>query len=484
MKEYLFLFILSFSLTTGLFAQDTCRENLEKAIEQLLSDSPFRNNNEIFITLKSCADQGNVDAQSYVGLMLEQGIGVKKNSEQAFGYIYKAANQNHAKAQYNLALMYKKGIGCELSIKDCIEWLERSESNGNDRAAYMLGYMYYKGLGVDQSYHEAIAWFEKSSYPMAQHFLGVFYEMGYGVARDREKALTYLNGNSTKNSTTFLEYIKNEKYDSDESKVYESIDNTLDSTNITYDAIDQVSEQLESSTITLDNTDLEGEWVGKLIEYDESGRIIERLLPIEISFSSGNSGSMEAVILFEGKKFEEKVVFENNNLVVPNFKFSLSKIFNSNPRQSKLTHTIYAMEFTKEYIDGSTFLIAGVDSYIEEWKEPAPPKGLILSKKSDDISEEDQIDIVLNKQTNEFIKLYPVPFDHQLNISFKVANKMSISVELTSVTGADRILIQPMKTVEKGEQSFLINTSHLIEGYYVVRVIANGKLYTKLSAKK
>tara|TARA_B100000809_G_scaffold263060_1_gene315435 strand:- start:1494 stop:1631 length:138 start_codon:yes stop_codon:yes gene_type:complete len=40
--------------------------------------------------------------------------------------------------------------------------------------------MAYKGLGVSQDYYQAVYWFERSEDPMAKHFLGLCYYLGYG----------------------------------------------------------------------------------------------------------------------------------------------------------------------------------------------------------------------------------------------------------------------------------------------------------------
>jgi len=60
---------------------------------------------------QSAAQQGNRDAQLFVGLMYSEGLGVIQDYKEAVRWFLLAAKQGLAKAQYKLALMYDKGQG-------------------------------------------------------------------------------------------------------------------------------------------------------------------------------------------------------------------------------------------------------------------------------------------------------------------------------------------------------------------------------------
>jgi uncharacterized protein len=55
------------------------------------------------------ADQGLAEAQTYLGLMYEKGLGVPKDYQQAAAWFRKAADQGYAIAQNNLGEMYANG---------------------------------------------------------------------------------------------------------------------------------------------------------------------------------------------------------------------------------------------------------------------------------------------------------------------------------------------------------------------------------------
>ena len=60
---------------------------------------------------QSAAQQGNRDAQLFIGMMYSEGLGVIQDYKEAVRWFLLAAKQGLAKAQYKLALMYDKGQG-------------------------------------------------------------------------------------------------------------------------------------------------------------------------------------------------------------------------------------------------------------------------------------------------------------------------------------------------------------------------------------
>jgi hypothetical protein len=55
---------------------------------------------------KPLAEKGDVDAQTNLGLMYQNGWGVPQDDKEAVRWYTLAAEQEHAKAQYNLGVMY------------------------------------------------------------------------------------------------------------------------------------------------------------------------------------------------------------------------------------------------------------------------------------------------------------------------------------------------------------------------------------------
>ena len=77
------------------------------------------------------AKQGNVDAQYNLGLMYEQGQGVRQDYAQAVQWCRRAAEQGHAGAQFNLGVMYAEGRGVRQDLALAQEWFGKACQNGD-----------------------------------------------------------------------------------------------------------------------------------------------------------------------------------------------------------------------------------------------------------------------------------------------------------------------------------------------------------------
>ena len=59
----------------------------------------------------SCAEQGDADAQYFLGFMYANGDGVPEDDAEAVRMFRLAAEQGYAASQYNLGVMYRNGRG-------------------------------------------------------------------------------------------------------------------------------------------------------------------------------------------------------------------------------------------------------------------------------------------------------------------------------------------------------------------------------------
>ncbi len=79
----------------------------------------------------------------------------------------RAATAGHAGAQYNLGVLYNEGLGVKRDYGQAREWYEKaaaaSDSEPSSLAQYNLGILYYKGQGVPQDLATARRWWEKSA---------------------------------------------------------------------------------------------------------------------------------------------------------------------------------------------------------------------------------------------------------------------------------------------------------------------------------
>ena len=71
-----------------------------------------------FKTYKARAEQGNANAQGWVGYYYNNGFGVARDQVQAVYWFSKAAAQGDSYSQYILGLRYARGDGV---AKDCVQ---------------------------------------------------------------------------------------------------------------------------------------------------------------------------------------------------------------------------------------------------------------------------------------------------------------------------------------------------------------------------
>ena len=107
---------------------------------------------------KPLAEKGDVDAQTNLGLMYQNGWGVPQDDKEAVYWYKLAAEQGDAKAQYNLGVMYDVGEGVPEDDKEAVRWYTLAAEQEHAKAQYNLGVMYALGEGVIKDYVYAHMW--------------------------------------------------------------------------------------------------------------------------------------------------------------------------------------------------------------------------------------------------------------------------------------------------------------------------------------
>ena len=112
---------------------------------------------------RKAAEQGNAEAQVYLGFMYQNGRGVKRDDREAVRWHRKAAEQGEARAQFNLGFMYQNGRGVKRDDREALRWYRKAAEQGNAEAQVYLGFMYQNGRGVAQDYVQAHKWLNIAS---------------------------------------------------------------------------------------------------------------------------------------------------------------------------------------------------------------------------------------------------------------------------------------------------------------------------------
>ena len=104
------------------------------------------------------AQQGDVRAQTTIGLMYSRGYGVKKDPQAAHRWWSFAAAANDAGAQFNLGLAFANGDGVAQDYAQAAQWYQKAAQRMHVQAQFALGMLYEQGKGVAQDPVRAYYW--------------------------------------------------------------------------------------------------------------------------------------------------------------------------------------------------------------------------------------------------------------------------------------------------------------------------------------
>ncbi len=146
---------------------------------------------------KAAVKQNLPAAEYYLGVKYYAGLGVKKDYQKALGLMVRAAQQDHLQAQFQLAMFYEQGIGTQKNSPQATQWFIRAAENGFGPAQHSLATRYLTGHDAALNLEKGVFWLQKAAEqndPDAMRDLGFLYYQGMGVTKDWNRAqelLTY-----------------------------------------------------------------------------------------------------------------------------------------------------------------------------------------------------------------------------------------------------------------------------------------------------
>ncbi|CAL2089942.1 T9SS type A sorting domain-containing protein [Tenacibaculum sp. 190524A05c] len=470
------LLLVVFFMNIGTNAQQEdidCKANLIKALEVLKEDQTSQENlQESIQLLTPCAKNGNTTSEILLGRIYMSSDDKNKHKE-AFELLESAAKKGNSLAAADLGILYKYGKGCKLNFNKARYWFEKAIEKGNSKASYSLGYLYLKGYGnIKQDYAKAIQWFKKSKHPMAKYWLGVCYHYGYGVAKDITKANELLGTNFP---------AINELVNDENTSEIESSDIETSFTNSN-------NSDTQSFSLGEDNS-LNGVWKGQLLVFDWAGENIEQKLPFELEINYNeeeNNFSVLWNVNDENKNADFTLI--DNALYYDELQIKLPHTSFKESIPNELNHNITSVEFSKTNIGDKEYLIGTIESFINNWNEPAAPIKIVLQKKttfanSDTELSNDALE-ALTQQEAQFVKLYPNPFQNDLIISYALDKKATTTVNVASVNGGNEQMIKPSAIQKAGEYHYYVDGSQFKNGLYVITVLVDNERKTRIIVKK
>lgn len=78
------------------------------------------------------AENGDPEAQNYVGEIFEKGLGQEPDYESARQWYERAADQSYSRAQINLGYLYEKGLGVQPNVTVALNWYRKASGIADD----------------------------------------------------------------------------------------------------------------------------------------------------------------------------------------------------------------------------------------------------------------------------------------------------------------------------------------------------------------
>jgi hypothetical protein len=108
---------------------------------------------------RKAAAQGSATAQGFLGVIYEEGIGVRRDPSEAIRWFRKAADQGDATAQKYLGDIYRQGSAVRTDLREAMKWYRKAAEQGDGTAQVALGMIYERGMGVQPDAVQAYKWY-------------------------------------------------------------------------------------------------------------------------------------------------------------------------------------------------------------------------------------------------------------------------------------------------------------------------------------
>ncbi len=146
---------------------------------------------QALVLLQPLAQQGNAEAQFFLGVIYCEGLGVASDCLTGARWYWRAALQGHDYAQYNLGALHSIGQGLPKDPSAAVHWWKKAAALGLAKAQFNLGLAYLEAQGVPQDAEQAEQWWlsaAEQGYVPAQYNLAVLYQQGLKGEPDLARA--------------------------------------------------------------------------------------------------------------------------------------------------------------------------------------------------------------------------------------------------------------------------------------------------------
>lgn len=131
---------------------------------------------------EQAAIRGNAYAETRLGDLYAQGLGVPANQTLAFDWRVKAAYRGEVEAQIELGKMYQEGVGVRKDLDQAIRWYRRAATEGSAEAPLLVTRLHRYGNDVEVTQAASRSLFEKAAkrgYELASYVVELIEEFAY-----------------------------------------------------------------------------------------------------------------------------------------------------------------------------------------------------------------------------------------------------------------------------------------------------------------
>jgi TPR repeat protein len=104
--------------------------------------------------LAKAAAQNVTAAQTALGVLYHQGLGVENDEAEAMRWFRKAADQNDAWGQVEVGNLYENGEGVERNYTEALRWYRMAANQNLDRAKRNLRGLCMRRMDLPQDYRD------------------------------------------------------------------------------------------------------------------------------------------------------------------------------------------------------------------------------------------------------------------------------------------------------------------------------------------
>ena len=364
---------------------------------------------------------------------------------------------------YDLGLKYKNGIDTAIDFAKAYYYFDRAANLGDPQSIYAIAYMKYKGLGCEQDYTKASNLFKIGSNQgreNSMYFYGLCLRNGYGVEKNKDSAIYWLTQSANlgyMQARMELSQGMPENSKEDAKQMVKRLHNAAIPESSPLNTFKKIS-----SRIT-DAKQLDGEYIGYLIQYDWSGENVISAKQLKIQLTSDHNQIFGKWSEDSTAQVSLKGIFKSGVITFSNSKYERKDHYSP---QNGIPYELNSTTLNLVTLTDTVFMAGNIEMFSPIRKEPAKPLFIAVSRK-------------IEKNIMESISLrpFPNPFHNQLNVEFNLNETEKIVITIQTING-NIVYSNSSELLQPGSYSTLINLSRLSAGTYFVSLIHKGKTLT------